>query len=332
MQLKTFLPGVLLLSMLYTAAQKQPTTKKEFKHFTEHGHQRTDAYYWLNDPADSNVINHLKEENVYVESYMKKTEGLQKELYSELVSRLPAKDQSLPVKRNGYWYYSRFEEGQQYALSLRKKGKMTAKEEMVLDGPALAKGHKIYLLRSYAVSQDNRLIAYAADTSGNRRSILYIKDLQTGKLFPENIPNTSGNYAWINDNKALYYVLDDHTVRAYKVMRHHIGTDPSSDKEIYTEKDSTYEVTLSKSRNGKYIFINSASTNTGESRWVDANDANAVAHLIQERTNGLEYSPHYFEGNVFHIYTNSNAKNFKYVTVPINATSLSNWKDLIPAN
>ena len=313
-------------------AQRPPSAKKETKVFTEHGGQRKDDYYWMSNPKDSNVINHLKEENKYTEAYLKPTEELQKKLYEELVSRIPGKDQSLPTKRNGYWYYSRFEEGKQYPYYVRKKGSTAAPEEIILDVPKLAEPYKIFLVRGTAVAPDNNHYLYGIDTTGDRRSILHIKQLRTGNILPETISNTTGNYAWTADSKAFYYALFDHTVRSYKVMRHTVGTSPSSDKEIYTEKDSTYSVGLSKAKGGRFIFIHSSSTNTNEVRYVDAGNSNAAPIIIQKRVEGIEYSPAYFEGEVFHIYTNKDAKNFKYVTAPIANPGMENWKDLIPAN
>ncbi|HZH65502.1 MAG TPA: S9 family peptidase [Flavisolibacter sp.] len=324
---------VLFLVGQVTYAQLQPPkAKKEAKVFNEHGGERTDDYYWLNNPKDSNVINHLKAENLYADAYLKPTEDLQKKLYDELVARIPGKDQSLPTKRNGYWYYTRFEEGRQYPFYARKKGTTAAKEEILLDVPKLAESHQIYLVRGSAVAPDNNHYLYGIDTSGDRRTTLYIKQLLTEKMLQETIPNTSGNYVWNNDNSSFYYVVNDHTVRAYKVMRHVVGTDPSADKEIFTERDSTYGVYLTKARGDRYIFINSSSTNTTEARFLDANNPAALPVIIQPRTEGLEYTPAYYEGNVFHILTNKDAKNFKYVTAPIASPGVANWKDVIPAS
>ncbi|MDB5208071.1 MAG: oligopeptidase, partial [Flavisolibacter sp.] len=328
-QISMLLIFLFVVGQLTYAQLQPPATKKEAKVFNEHGGQRSDDYYWLNNPKDSNVINHLKAENVYADAYLKPTEELQKKLYDELVARIPGKDQSLPTKRNGYWYYSRFEEGKQYPFYARKKGTTTAKEEIILDVPKLAEGHQIYLVRGSAVAPDNNHYLYGIDTSGDRRTTLYLKQLSTGKFLPETISNTSGNYTWNNDNKSFYYVVNDHTVRPYKVMHHVVGANPSADKEIFTEKDSTYSVYLSKSKNGSYIFINSSSTNTNESRYLDANNAAAAPVVIQPRTEGLEYTPAYHEGNVFHIYTNKDAKNFKYVTAPVTNPGVENWKDVI---
>ncbi|RYZ25000.1 MAG: oligopeptidase B, partial [Chitinophagaceae bacterium] len=312
MQSKHFLTAFLLGAVLQSFAQlQQPVVKKESKIFNEHGSQRNDDYYWLSNPKDSNVINHLKAENKYTEAYLKPTEELQKKLYDELVSRIPGRDQSLPVKRNGWWYYNRFEEGKQYPYYARKKGTTTAPEEIILDVPKMAEPYKIFLVRGTAVAPDNDHYLYGVDTAGDRRSILYLKQLSTGKLLPETISNTTGNYAWTADSKSFYYTLFDHTVRGYKVMRHLLGTDPSTDKEIYTEKDSTYSVYLTKAKNGRFIFIHSGSTNTNEVRYVDASNARATPVMIQKRIEGIEYTPAYFEGEVFHIYTNKDATNFK---------------------
>jgi oligopeptidase B len=334
MQLKYCFPPIALIFcfQILHAQLKAPAAKKVSKVFIEHGKQRTDDYYWLSDKNDSNVISHLKAENAYTDASLKHTEPLQKKLYDELVARIPQKDESLPFKENGYWYYSRFEEGKQYPYYARKKGTMAAKEEMILEVPEMAKNHQIFLVRGRSTSMDNNYLAYAIDTSGDRRSTLYFKNLFNGKLLFETISNISGNTAWFNDNKTLYYVLNDHTVRAYKVMKHVLGTDPKNDVEVYTERDSTYGIGISKSKSNKYIFIHSRSTNTSESRFIDANNPNESPVIIQPRSNNLEYYPRHFEGNVFHIYTNKDAKNFKIVTAQIHNPTIAGWKDLIPHN
>jgi oligopeptidase B len=320
----------LLGANYYLVAQPQPpATKKETKIFNEHGNQRTDDYFWLSNRNDTSVINHLKAENAYTEAYLKPTEGLQKELYDEIVGRIEQKYESLPSKENGYWYYVRFEKGKQYPNNYRKKGTMNAREELLLDVNELSKGHKIYLLRDWSVSRTNDILAYAVDTAGDRRSILYIKNLKTRELSPEKISNTSANIVWANVPNTIYYVLNDATVRPYKVMRHHLRSDPAGDEEIYTENDSTYGVFLSTSRDNRYIFINSGSTTTSEVRYLDANAPGAKPILIQQRKKDLLYSPTDAVGNLFYIRTNLDAKNFKLVTAPITSPSKENWKDLI---
>ena len=313
-----------------TTNLKAPETQKISKVFNEHGGTRSDDYFWLSNPDDSSVINHLKEENAYVEAYLKHTEKLQTKIYDELIERIEQKYESLPAKQNAYWYYTRFEEGKQYPIHCRKKESLSAAEEILLDVNELSKGHKIFLVRGRAVSKDNNWVAYGTDTTGGRKSTLRFLNLSNRQLSPETISNTSGSYAWANDNKTFYYTLNDHTVRSYKVMKHILGTDPQNDRELYTEKDSTYSVYFSRGRDNKYIFINSGSTTTTESRYMDADNPDAAPVLIQARQKDILYYPSYDEGDVFHIYTNRNAKNFKLATAPISSPGINKWVDLIP--
>jgi oligopeptidase B len=328
-----FLFYILVSITVSSFAQVQPPViEKKPKVFNEHGIQRTDDYYWLSDPTDTNVLNILHAENRYVEASLQHTAALQKKIYDEMVERIPGKDQSLPWKTNGYWYYTRFEEGKQYPYYARKKGTTKAPEQVFLNVPEMAANYKIFLVRGWEISPDNNWLAYSIDTSGDRRSRLFFKNLNKNIQSDEVIPNTTGSVAWAKDNKTVFYIVNDHTVRGYKLMRHTVGTDPAIDKNIYTETDSTYRIGLYTSKNGKYIFLHSGSTMTTEVRYIDAANPAAAPVLIQERIPGLEYSVSYYEGDVFHIRTNKDAVNYKFVTAPIRSPQVKNWKDLIPHN
>src|SRR5678816_3027014 len=139
---------------------KPPATKKVPKIFTEHANTRTDDYFWLSDPKDSAVINHLKEENAYTEAYMKHTEDLQKTIYDELVARIDQKASTLPYKRNGNWYYTRYEEGKQYPFYCRKKNDLNSTEEIFIDVPALSAGHQIFFVRGWSTVSYTHLRAH----------------------------------------------------------------------------------------------------------------------------------------------------------------------------
>jgi oligopeptidase B len=305
-------------------------TKKIPKEFVEFGHKRVDDYYWLNNPRDSSVLQHLRDENAYTASMLSHTEPLQKTLYDELVSRVEQKYQSLPSRRNGYWYYSRFEEDGQYPLLCRKKNDLGAAEEVYLDIPRLAKGHQIFMVRGYAVSPRNQWLAYGVDTTGGRRCVLRIRDLTTGNESRESIPNTSGEYVWGNDNATLFYVINDHTVRAFKVMKHKLGSDPEGDREVYSEVDSTFSVGLTATNDNSYLLIQSGSTLTSEWRYILADRPDAGPVLVQPRQRNTLYSVLDHDGDVFVIHTNRDATNFRLVEAPVRAPGIRNWKDLIP--
>ena len=312
------------------AIPEAPMAKKVNHIFREHGLERTDPYSWLSDPKDTAVIAHLERENAYTAAVLKHTEPLQKKLYDELVSRIEQRSESLPVKSNGYWYYQRYTEGSEYPIYCRKKGDLSAPEEVMLDMNAMSKGHQIYLLRGSAVSSDNQWLAYAIDTSGDRRSFVRFRNLNTGKESGETVSNMSGSMAWANDGATLFYLANDKRVRASMLMRHKLGTDPSEDALLYTEKDSTYEMQLEKSDQDRYIFVTSWSTTSSEARYIDANLPDAKPVIIQPRQKDLLYYPYHMEGDSFHIYNNLGARNFKFSVAPIATSGKANWRDVIP--
>ncbi|MDX1629576.1 MAG: oligopeptidase B, partial [Fulvivirga sp.] len=186
-----------------------PSAKKIAKALTKHGHTRTDHYYWLNDRKDPQVIKYLEAENAYTEAMMKHTEMFQQKLYDEIVGRIKKDDESVPYKKNGYWYYTRFEKGGEYPIYCRKKESLEAQEEVLLNVNIMAEGHEYYNATGLNVSTNNKLMAFAVDTVGRRKYTLYVKNLETGQILDMSIANTTGSSTWANDNKTLYYTRKD---------------------------------------------------------------------------------------------------------------------------
>jgi oligopeptidase B len=328
---RSFIFLVCILSIALASCNK-PTpveTRKATKKFVEFGTTRVDDYYWLNDPSDSTVVPHLQKENAYTTAMLAQTEGLQKKIYDELVGRIDPDQSSLPVMRNGYWYYTRYEKGQQYPYYCRKAGSPEAAEEIFLNGPQLAAGHQIFMMHGYSVSRNNALVAFGTDTTGDRRCLLSVMQLPAKSLLPDAIKNTSGNYEWANDGRTLWYVLNDPTVRAYRVMRHILGTDPGLDQEVYVEKDSTFGVSLSSSRDHEFIFIESGSTLSSEWRFLSADRPTAPPTVIQSRQPDMLYSVTEHADGLFFITTNKGAKNFKLVSAPVKNPGMSAWTDVL---
>lgn len=307
-----------------------PVAKKVTHTFEEHGNTREDPYYWLSDKEDPEVVKFLESENNYTEKSLDHTKGLQDELYEELVSRIEQKYESLPTKENGYWYYTRYEEGNEYPFYCRRKGTMEAEEEIILNVNEMAKPHKVYRLFQYFISPDNQKVAFLVDTSGDRRNTLFIKDLATGDLLPDQISNCSYGGGWSSNNQYFFYTQNDKTVRSYRVMRHKLNEAVAQDDEIYIEPDSTYSVGVSVSWDDRFLMVGSYSTTTSEVWFLPTDQPTSDLKVIQPRQEDLEYSVSSFPGDVFYIYNNHNAKNFKISTAPVSNPGMSNWTDLVP--
>ncbi len=210
-----------------------PVAKKLAHELTKHDDTRIDNYYWLNKREDPEVINYLEEENKYTKTQLQQTEALQEELYNEIVGRFKQDDASAPYKSNGYYYVNRYEEGKEYPIYSRKKGSLAAKEEIMLNANERATDHSYYAAAGLRVSLDNKIMAFGEDTLGRRIYTIRFKNLETGELLADEIPNTTGGATWAADNKTVFYSVKDDALRSYKIFKHRLGTKASDDAEVY---------------------------------------------------------------------------------------------------
>jgi oligopeptidase B len=317
-----------------------PVAKKIEEKITTHGDTRVDNYFWMRlsdeqknaeqpDAQTQDVLDYLNAENTYRSEKMKHTEDLQKNLFEEIKGRIKEDDESVPVKDNGYIYYSRFEKGEDYAYQCRKKDEEGAKEEIMLDEPKMAEGQAYFSIGGTSVSKNNQYLAYGVDLISRRQYTLQFKDLSTGKVLEDKIENTTGGAVWANDNKTLFYSKKDPvTLRSFQIYKHVLGTDQKEDVLVFEEKDETFGCSVFKTKSSDYIMIGSWQTLSTEYRFIDANNPNGEWTVIQPRQRDLEYSVDHF-GDHFYIVTNLDAKNFRLMKTPVEKTGKDNWEEVI---
>lgn len=335
---------VILLSLaafIFAACQTQtqkkmitaqaPVAKKVESSQEMHGTQIIDNYRWMQDKTNPEVIAHLELENAYADSVMINTVAFQETLFNEMKSRLKEEDETVPVQRGEYFYYSKLEPGKQYRLYFRKKGSLEAQPELLLDANQLAEGKSYLSIGAFSVSPDQKLLAYSVDNDGSENFTLFIKNLETGEVMPQSIPDISYSFAWANDNKTVFFTKRDKALRPFKVFKYTVGSAANSITEIYHEKDDRFFVGVSRSSNDKYIFIGLGSQVTSEYWTLPADQPNGKFQLFAPRIQGVEYNIQAHEGR-FIIHTNQNAVNFKLMETPENATAWANWKELVPHN
>jgi oligopeptidase B len=309
--------------------RKPPVAKKIPKEFTKYENTRIDNYYWLNGRDNPEVINYLKAENGYTAMILKDTKKLQEKLYDEIVGRIKQTDMSVPYFSNDYFYYVRYEEGNEYPVYCRKKDSMENKEEILLNVDEMAKGCDYFEVSGITVSPDNKIIAYGVDTLSRRIYTVYFKNLETGKVLEESIAGTTGNAEWANDNKTVFYaVKDELTLRPCKICRYKVSEDKPPEM-VFTENDETFSAYVYKSRSKRYIIIGSSAILSDEYRTLPADNPDGDFKVFQTREKRLEYSIGHF-GDKFYVRTNLHARNFRLMETSIDTTSKENWKELIP--
>jgi oligopeptidase B len=306
-----------------------PVAKIAPKTLTSHGDIRTDNYFWLRDRSDPDVLAYLEAENQYTATMMEHTEGLQTKLYQEMLGRIKETDQEVPERLDDYYYYTRTEEGKPYPIYCRKTGSLDAPEEVLLDQNELATGHTYCGLGVYEVSPDHQLLAYSVDTSGAETYTIYIKDLNTGQLLPDVIPNTYYSLEWANDNQTFFYSALDPTKRPYQVYRHILGQNPGEDSLLYEEADEAFTLWIRKTRSKAYLLVHLRQTTTTEVHYLPADEPLGQFRVIQPRQRGTEYVVEHHDERFF-IVTNDEAPNFRVVTAPTSAPGKENWREFIP--
>ena len=304
-----------------------PIAQKQHTEAQLHGVVLTDDYAWLRDKQNPEVTAYLEAENAHAEAWMAPLATLRDDLYKEMLSHIKQTDVSVPFRDSAWWYYTRTEEGQQYAINCRKAALEDALEQVILDGNQLAQGHAFFSIGATDITDDSRWLAYTTDTTGFRQYTLHIKDLETNETLPGEVERV-GSVVWGADNRTLFYTVEDEEQkRQYQLWRHKRGTSHAEDVLVYQDDDERFNLGAGRTRDGKFIVLESASHITSESHVLAADDPEAAFTLISPRKDEHEYSIDHRNGLWF-IRTNDKGRNFRLVTAP--AAMPGEWTERIP--
>ena len=317
-----------------------PIATKKDTTITWHGHDREDPYYWMRltdeqknaetpDNHTQEVLDYLNAENSYTKQVMNHTEEMQTQLYDEIVGRIKQTDESVPYIKNGYWYYTRYEEGKEYPIYCRKKGTLEADEEVMLDANKRAEGKDYYAASGLSVSPDNKILAFAEDYLSRRIYTYKFKNLETGEIYTDELSDAQPGGAWANDNKTFYYTSKNKvSLLSEKIWRHELGKGVDTDVTVYHEKDPSYYIGVYKSKSDDYIIIYNSSTLVSDYQILKADDPQGSFKQFTPRGSKHEYSIEHY-GDKFYIVTNRDAVNFRLMETPVDATEESNWTEVI---
>jgi oligopeptidase B len=319
-------------SVMLNTKVNAPVAKKVPYEMSAHGVTRRDNYYWMRDDSrtDKEILAHLEQENSYLETVLAPLKETREALYEELVSRIEKDDSTVPVFDNGYWYYTRYSGENEYPVYLRKPA-LDAEPQVLLDANVMSEGHNYFSIGSYSVSSSNTLMAYSEDTLSRRIYTVYVKNLDSGEKLNDVLEGTSGSAVWANDNEHLFYVKKDpQTLLGYQVYRHKLGTSQKDDVLVYEESDPTFYTYISKSKDDSVIYIHHSNTEKTGVTLIDADNPTSESKVFLPIKDGQEYSVAKASDG-YYVLTNIDAKNFKVMKAPLDATSdVSKWQEVVP--
>jgi oligopeptidase B len=293
---------------------------------------RTDPYYWLRDDqrADPEVLAYLREENTFQERSMARAKPLEDALYAEIIARLKQDDSTVPYRKNGYWYHTRFEPGKEHPIYARRKASLDAPEEILLDANTLAAGHDYYRIGAIEVSPNGQWLAFCEDTVGRRQFALRFKNLRRGEILTDAIPNIEPDLAWAADNLTVLYVeKDPQTLLGLYVKKHRLGEDPKRDALVFEQTDLSFYTAVSKSKSDEFVFIRMESTLSSEWRYARAADPELNFEIFLPHQPDHEYDIEHL-GDAFIVRTNLSAQNFRLARAPIRPQAdCAAWLDVV---
>ena len=313
-----------------TALPSPPVADRRPVELTAHGHRRIDEYFWLRERDDPEVLAYLRAENTYGEALMAHTAHLREVLFEEIVGRIQQTDTSAPTRQGEYLYYTRLEEGREYGILCRRRGSMEGEEQILLDINARAKGHEFFDVRGELADPAQRRYGWGEDDEGRGFYTLRFKDLDSGEMLADVIPDVTQNFVWAEDGRTIFYVRQHpETLRWHRLYRHELGTDPADDVLVYEETDETFDMRLSKTRSREFILLTLWQTVTSEVRFIPADKPDEPWQVFEPRRRHHEYDIEH-AGDRFYIRTNDQATNFRLMQTPVDTTSCARWEEVIP--
>ena len=333
--------SVIFLTSCMNNSVTPPIAEKQPYEMIKHNDVRVDDYYWMRltddqkkaenyDEKTQKVVDYIDNENIYTQESLKHTNKFQDKLFDEIVGRIKKDDESVPYFSNGYFYYTKYEPGKEYAINCRKKGTLDSDEEIILDQNILADGKDYFAVGGWSVSPNNEWLAYSTDYVSRRIYTVHFKNLLTGETIQNAISNSSGSVAWANDNRTVFYTSkNDVTLLSEKIWRHKLGSDSKSDEMVYHEKDDTFYSGVYRSKSGDYIIIYNVSTLVSDFHILNADKPDGDFVNFSPREKEHEYSIDHYQDK-FYIISNWDAKNNRLMETSEAKTSKKNWKEVIP--
>ncbi|MCX5650190.1 MAG: S9 family peptidase, partial [Planctomycetota bacterium] len=324
MRASSLVVGVVPAVLLGACAARPPVAEQRPFVIKSPQGDRVDEYYWLRDDDSEKkrpeIMRYLEAEKAYCDEMAAPLMPLRETLVAEMRSRIKEDDSTVPAFNHGAWYWTKFEQGAEYPKIYRQKGGATgpdpkAPAELLLDGPALAKGEDYFAIGDYSVSDDGRYLAWTQDVSGRRIHTLFVKDLATGEVLPDRITPTLETVEWAADGRTLFYMRQDPVLlQSGPVYRHAVGTAADRDVLVYDEPDKTLFAGISTSASDEYLLISLEGYDTNELRAVPRARPDAAVRVVLPRVDGVRNYADHLKGR-WVIRTNEAARNFRVVSV-----------------
>ena len=260
----------------------------------------------------------IASENAYTQACFRPLLRLERRIYRDIVSREhrfrnldTSHDVNTLIREtiDEYDYYMA-EGGHHYQRQHRPSGRI----ETVLDYQNnFFTRRNFYSINMMKLSPDHRLVAFTMSTDGDERYRLHLCHIQA-QIYEEHvIPSYVVSVEWSNNPDVLFYTVPDAKWRPFQLYRWHLMN--RSRDLLYEEGDDRFFLDVHRTKDRKYLTINSNSKTTSEIRLLRLDDTDTNPYIFRKRQHGIEcYVDHRHDG--FYAITNAqNACNYKLIHI-----------------
>lgn len=323
---------------------KTPNAPKKPLEITQHQHKRVDNYAWLRDQNwkdfikgdlnfhDKDVQTYLEHENAYTEEYMASFKGLQKEFYDEILSRVKEDDETYPIPKGDYLYYSRTIKGQNYPIFCRKKNdsaKAPGQEEIYFDTNKEAEKFELYQLKGRKTNNANTCLLYGFNTTGSLEATLKLRNLNDLSEETWQIENCNGGFLWTSDEEFLYIERDEFS-RGKQIYKVNKNEGPSTKKLVFT-KPAKYEnmfMSIELTSDEKFVIIQMQSGGTSACYTMDLK--NDEIDFFIEAENDVSHDVDHWEEHFYILHNENDADHFQMDRTHQKKRTREEWETIIP--
>ena len=317
-----------------------PVARKEPRRIEQLGRTRVDDYAWMKDDNWREVLRdpaalrpdikaYLEAENAYTKALLAPSEALQTQLFEEMKGRIKPDDASVPEPDGPFEYYARYAPGGQHPIHARRPRGQADAEEVLLDADAMAKGKAFFQLAHAEHSPDHALYAWAVDEQGSEAYRVFVKDLASGEVLAGAVESSTGDFAWTEDSRWLFWIWRDAEGRPAKVFRRPARGGEDDDILVYEEPDDGFFLGVHRSASGAFMVITAGNNETSETWLIPSSDPAAAPKVVEPRTPGMLYDVEHW-GDHLVVRTNADgATDFKLMLAPLADPARSRWVQFI---
>ncbi|MBK9796256.1 MAG: S9 family peptidase [Holophagaceae bacterium] len=337
--LRSCLLGLAATVLVAQTPLTYPVTRKGDVVDDYHGTKVADPYRWLEDDRSQETAAWVEAQNQVTQAYLGQIPE-RKAIEARLTRLWDYEKYGAPSKRGRYYFYS-YNSGLQSQSVIYVTTALKEKGRVLLDPNTLSTEGTVSL-GGTVFTEDGRLMAYSLSKGGADLNIWKVRDVETGKDLPDELPlGRNGVGGWAKDGSGFYYTRyplpKDRSAltgvfKNQQLFFHRLGTSVDKDPVIYERTDQPdWGFGAGVTDDGKWLVIYQNQGTDRRSR-IFLRDLTRPDGKVEPWLDKFDatYRVVGNDGDTFYVYTDQGAARGRLVAIDRGKPEPKDWKTLIP--